>query len=428
MHLTGRALLLALFGAVTFVAAQWSKDPDIDGLWRVVLLTLTAGLVLEAWAQRRVRLTARIMATPPLELGRGAALRLRIGHGARREQRIEWAPVAPDAAPCADTAARAATIAPGVEADETLSVSPRRLGAHVWPVLPARLLGPLGLAWWDRTLDPGATLRIVPDLLRRGAARTPAPVAGARPLPPQETAGEIHRWRSWEPGDPLSRIDWKVTARTGALTTRVFRDDHHLALLLVVDAGCESAVGDGPLDALGQRVNLAARLGESALARGDRVGLVAFSDRVLRASPPVRDIAATPWLRAQFAALVPDPMPADPQVAVRAALRILRQPGGVVLWFGDPPAEPLLALASRHSVVVVMPREQEVEALATADDPKPGRFWTALAAERRLAATRERAALLAARGIAVVNETPARLEAAIWAALPRARRANRRAR
>ena len=439
MHLTGRSLLLALVGVVTFIAAQWSSDPDIADLWRAVLLMLAGGLAFEAVVQGRVRLAARLVTPAALNLGRESETGIIVTHDARRTQRLRWMPIGPEAAPAAGVSQREMSIGPGdpeggtaLLPDGSVSgswvVRPIRLGTHPWPKIPARLLGPLGLAWWDRPLDTGATARVVPDLLRRSGARLATPATGARPRPLQEVAREIHRWHDWQPGDPLSRIDWKVTARSGVLTTRELRDDQHLEMLMVIDAGCESSAGDGVLDALGTRVNLAARLAETALARGDRVGLLVFADRVLRAVPPVGGAAALPRLRAQLAALAPDAQPADPEGAARAALRLLRQPQGAVLWFGEPPTGGLRALAARHSVVVVMPREPSVEALLVAPPGAPRRFWTALAAERHLAAMRSKADQWRQRGVAVVSETPARLEAAVWAAVTRGPRASRRAR
>jgi uncharacterized protein (DUF58 family) len=429
MHLTSRALLLALVGVVTFVAAQWSSDPDIADLWRAVLLLLVGGLALEAVAQGRVRLSARLTGLGALHLGRETEVGMSITHDSRRLQRVRWVPIGPEAAPAMDAAERETLIAPQAlgEPTDPWTVRPLRLGVHPWPQVPARLLGPLGLAWWDRPLDIGATARVVPDLLHRSAARLATPATGARPRPVQEVAREIHRWHDWQPGDPLSRIDWKVTARSGVLTTRELRDDQHLEMLLVIDAGCESSAGDGMLDALGTRVNLAARLAESALARGDRVGLLVFADRVLRAVPPVGGVAALPRLRAQLAALMPDAQPGDVEGAAAAASRLLRQPQGAVLWFGEPSSEALCRLAARHRVVVVVPQEPAVEALLDAPPGTPRRFWTALAAERHLAERRAEADRWRQRGIAVVSETPARLEAAVWAAVSRGARASRRA-
>jgi uncharacterized protein (DUF58 family) len=439
MHLTGRALLLALVGVVTFIAAQWSSDPDIADLWRAVLLMLAGGLAFEAVAQGRVRVAARLVTSAAYSLGRESEASIVVTHDSPRSQRLRWMPIGPEAAPAVGVAEREMSVgradaeigsesAPDGSVSGSWVVRAVRLGIHPWPKIPARLLGPLGLAWWDRPLDTGATARVVPELLRRSGARLATPAVGARPRPLQAVAREIHRWHDWQPGDPLSRIDWKVTARSGVLTTRELRDDQHLEMLMVIDAGCDSSAGDGLLDALGTRVNLAARLAESALARGDRVGLLVFADRVLRVVPPVGGAAALPRLRAQLAALGPDVLPADPEGAARAVSRLLRQPQGAVLWFGEPPTGGLRALAARHSVVVVIPREPAVEALLVAPPGTPRRFWTALAAERRLAGMRSKADEWRDHGAAVVSETPARLEAAVWAAVSRGPRASRRAR
>jgi uncharacterized protein (DUF58 family) len=439
MHLTGRALLLALAATVAFVAEQWSADPDIVGLWRMPLLLLVFGLGLEAWLQSRTALRARLVLPATLHLGRAAEAALTLQHGSSRSRRLQLLPLAPPGVRLADPSQVELRIPPG-EADAAaalrLELHPDRLGRYAWPALPARLLGTLGLAWWDRDIDPGVIARVLPDLLRRGTTRTVAPAAGPRRPPQPDAEREVHRWRRWEPGDPLTRIDWKVTARAGVLTTRELRDDQHLDVLLCIDAGCDSAVDDGALDVLGERVNLAARLAESALARGDRVGLLAFSDRVLASLPPSGGPAALSRLRARMATLAPDPLPSGPEHAARAAARLLRHPG-LVVWFGDPlcddpdaksPPPALRALAARHAVVVVAARESQVQALADPSSDDPRRGWTALAAERRLAAARARAETLRRNGLHVVSATPARLESAVWSAASRRAPASRRAR
>lgn len=436
MHLTGRALLLALVATVAFIAAQWSGDPDIADLWRVPLVLLCFGLAVEHWRQARVGIVARLHLPPSLALGRRMHGTLELAHGAKRPQRVRWVMPTPVVLRSDDTAAQERRIEPGAVEPLPVTLEAVRLGREQWPALQARLLGAFGLAWWDRRIDPGVSVRVMPDLLPHGAVRVETDAAGPRRTPLPGAEREVHRWRRWESGDPQSRIDWKVTARSGVLTTRELRDDQHLDVLLCIDAGCGSAVGEGALDALGQRVNLAARLAESALARGDRVGLLAFSDRVLIASPPIGGPAALAQLRARLAVLQPDALPAEPAVAAAAATKLLGG-RGTVLWFGDPLCEApdtttvparLRTLALRHSVVVIAPREPSVEALLDAAPGGPRRGHIALAAERRLAAGRARAALLRRNGLEVVSETPARLESAVWAATRRTIHASRRAR
>ena len=439
MHLTWRALLLALASTVAFVAEQWSTDPDIAGLWRMPLVLLCLGLGFEAWRQSRTRVDARLALPAVLHLGRAVDAALEVGHGSARRQRLRVLPLAPPGLLLADASQAELDMPPADRADTAklpMSLRPGRLGRQPWPPMPARLLGALGLAWWDRTLDTGATVRVVPDITMRAARRVAAPTAGPRRPPQPDAEREVHRWRRWEQGDPLARIDWKVTARSGVLTTRELRDDQHLDVLLCIDAGCGSATGDGVLDALGERVNLAARLAETALARGDRVGLLAFSDRILASVAPIGGPGALSRLRAVMATLAPDALPSGPEAGARAAARLLRH-AGLVVWFGDPmcddpralaPPPALRSLAARCALVVVLPPEPELEAMTALPPGTPRRGWTALAAERRLAAARVRAETLRRSGARVVSASPARVEAAVWSAATRPAPSSRRAR
>ncbi len=88
---------------------------------------------------------------------------------------------------------------------------------------------------------------------------------------------ELHQLREYVQGDPISRIDWKATARTGKFVTREFTEDQHLDVLVVIDAGRLSRVRAGKLDRFGLYSNIAARLAEVVTPNDDRVGLVVFS-------------------------------------------------------------------------------------------------------------------------------------------------------
>ena len=80
MHLTTRALVLALVAVVTFIAAQWSNDPDIATLWRAVLMLLAAGLAFEAWAQSKIAISLRFMLPAALHLGRETDIGFAVTH------------------------------------------------------------------------------------------------------------------------------------------------------------------------------------------------------------------------------------------------------------------------------------------------------------------------------------------------------------
>ena len=121
MHLTGRALLLALAATVAFVAEQWSADPDIVGLWRMPLLLLVVGLGLEAWLHSRTVLRARLALPASLHLGRAADAALTLEHGSTRTRRLQLLPLAPPGLRVEDPAQVELRIPPG-DADGVASV------------------------------------------------------------------------------------------------------------------------------------------------------------------------------------------------------------------------------------------------------------------------------------------------------------------
>lgn len=82
--------------------------------------------------------------------------------------------------------------------------------------------------------------------------------------------------RDYEPGDPLRRIDWKATARRGALQSRVYEPSASLSLHIVLDVATMPHVWEGYDPELLERA-VSAAAGLAARAERDRVpfGLLA---------------------------------------------------------------------------------------------------------------------------------------------------------
>jgi len=86
---------------------------------------------------------------------------------------------------------------------------------------------------------------------------------------------EFHGTREYQPGDSISRIDWKRRARSGELITLEFREERSAKVLLVIDARREAYVAsanDEP-SAVTYSVFAADQLFESLMASRDSVGL-----------------------------------------------------------------------------------------------------------------------------------------------------------
>ncbi|GAB3687648.1 DUF58 domain-containing protein [Salinarchaeum chitinilyticum] len=92
---------------------------------------------------------------------------------------------------------------------------------------------------------------------------------------------EFHATREYRAGDPLSRIDWKRTARTRDLTTVEYRRERAASVLLVVDARKAAYASHDPHGetTVDRCVEAARTVAASLLADGHSVGLAAVSPR-----------------------------------------------------------------------------------------------------------------------------------------------------
>jgi uncharacterized protein (DUF58 family) len=146
-------------------------------------------------------------------------------------------------------------------------------------------IGPIGIRASDRfgllvatgQLDPDRPLTVFPppEQLR----------SLARPARPQRLAGdqlarhagdgvEFAELRPYVAGDQLRQVNWRVSARRGALHVNRQHPDRNADVVLFLDTFTE--VGDGQGGTLDLTVRAAAALAARYLASRDRVGLITF--------------------------------------------------------------------------------------------------------------------------------------------------------
>ncbi len=92
--------------------------------------------------------------------------------------------------------------------------------------------------------------------------------------------------RPYQPGDEVRSIDWNVSARTGHLHVKRFEEERELTVMLLCDASGSAAFGSRERTKAEVAAEIAALVALSAVANGDRIGLVLFTDRVERFVPP----------------------------------------------------------------------------------------------------------------------------------------------
>ncbi|MDH3973474.1 MAG: DUF58 domain-containing protein [Deltaproteobacteria bacterium] len=97
---------------------------------------------------------------------------------------------------------------------------------------------------------------------------------------------EFDEVKHYYPGDQISAIDWKVTARTGNPFVKRFVEERELTVMLVVDASASHDFGSSEKSKKDLIAEVGALLAFSALRNNDRVGLLTFSEDVDLYLPP----------------------------------------------------------------------------------------------------------------------------------------------
>ena len=188
---------------------------------------------------------------------------------------------------------------------------------------PLRLVW-LRLGYWQRTIELGTELRVIPDSLTRIEQTSGFSRTGSTTQQRPHGGHELHHLREYRPGDPRHTIDWKASAKTGQLVTRVFGEDQHLEIMLILDAGRSSRNRIDGLSQLGHYINLAARFAEQAVANEDRIGMIAVTDRPVAVVPPGRGFKAVTIIREALTDLKTEPVESDMLAAAREMGRIVR--------------------------------------------------------------------------------------------------------
>jgi uncharacterized protein (DUF58 family) len=191
---------------------------------------------------------------------------------------------------------------------------------------------------------------------------------------------EFDTVREYAPGDDVRTIDWNVTARMGTPYVKKFVEERDLTLLLLVDLSGSQRFGSRFLLKRDYAAELAAVLAFSAVANHDRVGAVAFTDRIESYVPPGRGTDHALRIVRDLLALEPKGRGTDLAGALRFAHQVLKR-RGIVAVLSDFQARdyerPLGILRRRHDVVALHfrdPGETEVppSGLVALQDPETG--------------------------------------------------------
>jgi uncharacterized protein (DUF58 family) len=186
--------------------------------------------------------------------------------------------------------------------------------------------------------------------------------------------------RSYQPGDDIRAIDWRVTARTGNAHTKLFHEERERPVLVAVDQRPGMFFGSRDCFKSVLAAHLAALVAWSALEAGERVGGLVFGadgHRDLRPRRSRQSVLGLLSTVCDYNAALRDPAtPAPGAAELLAKLRRIARPGSSVFLVSDLSGlldeggrEHLFQL-SRHTELTLLHCTDPLEETL----PPPGRY------------------------------------------------------
>jgi len=171
---------------------------------------------------------------------------------------------------------------------------------------------------------------------------------------------EFDEVRPYMVGDDVRTIDWNVTAKTGIPYIKRFSEERELTILFMVDVSGSQGYGSVRRSKMELAAEVTALLALTAIRNQDKIGLILFSDKIVKYIPPRKG-------RDSVMRLVREVLAAEDEASggtdIGAALRFLngvQKRRAVVFLVSDFLAlrsayESLLRATARHHDMVCVP-------------------------------------------------------------------------
>lgn len=194
---------------------------------------------------------------------------------------------------------------------------------------------------------------------------------------------EFDEVREYLPGDDIRSIDWNLTARTGRPFIKKFAEERELTIMLLLDISGSSFFGS--VKKLKRRVvaEVSSLLAVSAIRNNDRIGLIAFTDRIEKFVPPRKGLTHVMRIVREALYHEPDGRGTDITGALEYLNRVTRRRTVSFLisdFFAEQYRKPLSVANRRHDIIAVSitdPREMELPdiGIIRIEDAETGRAF-----------------------------------------------------
>jgi len=312
-------------------------------------------------------------------------------------------------------------IPPGGEAQLDFAVRPLKRGAHAFGNLVLRLQGERGLIQKQISLIVADTAKVYPNF--RGAdqyqllakidqrdeiVRKPAQIRAA--------GTDFESLRPYISGEDPRNIDWKATARRGALVSRNKQVEKGQQLAVLLDAGRLMAETIGKYSKLEHALNATVMLSYVAQKRGDALAVASFSNRIESFLPSVRGPSLLPRVLESLYTVQVRSVESDYWQAIAQIMTMLRRRSLLILLTDVLDASASAGLinnlsraAEKHLVLCVILSEPQLGELAHSIPVTVEESYRKAAACDQLRRRRLALENMRSRGILVLETSPAHL-------------------
>ena len=191
---------------------------------------------------------------------------------------------------------------------------------------------------------------------------------------------EFDEVRPYVAGDDVRSIDWNVTARTGTPHIKRYAEERELTVLFLVDVSGSQCFGSRTRSKSELAAEITSLLAMTAIRNQDKIGLVLFSDRILKFIPPRKGRTSVMRLVREVLACEETREGTDISAALRFLNTIQKRKAVVFLVsdFQDAGYERELRVTARHHDVIACsvgdPCERELPdvGLIELQDPETG--------------------------------------------------------
>jgi uncharacterized protein (DUF58 family) len=174
---------------------------------------------------------------------------------------------------------------------------------------------------------------------------------------------EFDEVREYMPGDEIRFIDWNVTARTGIPHIKKFVEERELTVMLLLDMSASCSFGSVKQLKSQLAAELCSVLAFSAIHNNDKVGFMAFTDKVEKFIPPRKGLRHVLRVIREALYFKAEGKGTDITAAIEYLNRVIKRSAVVFVisdFYAPEFKKPLSIANNRHDVIAVTvtdPRE-----------------------------------------------------------------------